>query len=389
MTRQTLYWQHLLLLLLGLTLSGCASSQYYWQAASGHLRILFQSREVNDLLQDPKVPTHLQQQLRLSQEARQFASTHLLLPQNASYTRYTDLERKAVVWNVVAAPELSLQPKTWCFWIAGCVSYKGFYNQKAAQQEAKQLEAMGYEVKIYPVPAYSSLGLSNFLGGDPLLNTFIDYPEQELVGLIFHELAHQQIYVKDDSAFNESFATAVEQIGWRQWQTHRTELSHSLAVSGANPKPSLDSSFKAKQNRQRREQFRQLTRQLREKLSRIYAAYEAQTIERSKALSEKALAMQAFEQAYFQLQQQWQGDRSFEAWALSLNNASLVSDATYDQWVDGFVHLYDATGNWSSFYEKVTTLAQQPYTERQKQLRLLLKSAQEKAPPFAKQEVDH
>lgn len=369
-------WLFLAFILLLLGLSSCASTQYYWQAANGHVGMLLKAKPIDEVLKDPKTPEKLKQRLALSVEARKFASQQLFLPDNASYTRYADLNQKAVVWNVVAAPQLSLQAKTWCFWIAGCVSYKGFYSLEAAQQQAKELEALGYEVKTYPVPAYSSLGWSNLLGGDPILNTFIYYPDQELISLIFHELAHQQVYAPDDSAFNESFATAVEQIGWQQWQAQKNHLANASQMA-ENQTTEYE---KTAIRRQKRNQFKLLTRHTRQQLLAIYKAYEEQKISKDLALAQKAQAMLEFKTAYLQFKQQWQGDSSFDAWAFSLNNAALVSDATYDVWVSAFIKLYDEQKNWPAFYAAAQALADSPYTERQAKLNLLLKQATKSSP---------
>lgn len=366
-----LFWAFILLLL---GLSSCASTQYYWQAANGHMGMLLKAKPIAEVIKDPKTPETLKQRLTLSVEARKFASQQLLLPDNASYTRYADLNQKAVVWNVVAAPQLSLQAKTWCFWIAGCVSYKGFYSLEAAQQQAKELEALGYEVKTYPVPAYSSLGWSNLLGGDPILNTFIYYPDQELISLIFHELAHQKVYAPDDSAFNESFATAVEKIGWQQWQSQTANLTNANTVA----ENQIADTEKNTIRRQKRDQFKQLTRHTRQQLLVIYKAYEEQKIAKDLALAQKAQAMLEFKTAYLQFKQQWQGDSSFDTWAFSLNNAALLSDATYDIWVDAFIYLYQQNNNWPIFYKEVQALANLSFQDRQAKLKQLNQVAKTK-----------
>ena len=367
-------WLFLAFILLLLGLSSCASTQYYWQAANGHMGMLLKAKPIDEVLKDPKTPETLKQLLALSVEARKFASQQLLLPDNASYTRYADLNQKAVVWNVVAAPQLSLQAKTWCFWIAGCVSYKGFYSLEAAQQQAKELEALGYEVKTYPVPAYSSLGWSNLLGGDPILNTFIYYPDQELISLIFHELAHQKVYAPDDSAFNESFATAVEKIGWQQWQSQTANLTNANTVA----ENQIADTEKNAIRRQKRDQFKQLTRHTRQQLLAIYKAYEEQKISKDLALAQKAQAMLEFKTAYLQFKQQWQGDSSFDTWAFSLNNAALLSDATYDIWVDAFIYLYQQNNNWPIFYKEVQALANLSFQDRQAKLKQLNQVAKTK-----------
>jgi predicted aminopeptidase len=206
-------WRCLLLAGALLTLAGCADTRYYWQSVSGHVALMQAARPVDDWLRDPQTPPALRERLALSQRIRSFAVTELALPDNASYRRFADLQRRAVVWNVVAAPEYSLTLQTWCFPVLGCVGYRGYFSEAEARAQAAQLQAQGLEVTVYGVPAYSTLGWMNWAGGDPLLNTFIHYPEGELARIVFHELAHQVLYVPDDTTFNESFATAVEQLG--------------------------------------------------------------------------------------------------------------------------------------------------------------------------------
>ena len=224
----------LLPLLLLFVLSGCSTAGYYWQSASGHLAMLAAARPVPDVLVDPQTPPALKERLALSQRIRSFAAQNLQLPNNASYKRYADLRRPSVVWNVVAAPELSLTLKTWCFAVVGCVGYRGYFDEQAARAEAAALAAVGFEVSVYGVPAYSTLGKLNWLGGDPLLNTFINYPEGELAKLIFHELAHQVAYAADDTMFNESFATAVERLGSQLWLTTQASPAALAEHSASN-----------------------------------------------------------------------------------------------------------------------------------------------------------
>jgi len=203
--------------LAALCLGGCANLGYYWQSASGHLALMNASRPVNEWLADTATPDTLKARLALSQRIRDFAATELHLPDNPSYRRYADLKRRAAVWNVVAAPPYSLTLHTWCFPVTGCVGYRGYFKEADARAEAARLSALGLEASVYGVPAYSTLGWMNWAGGDPLLNTFMHYPEGELARLIFHELAHQVVYAKDDTMFNESFATAVERLGGARW----------------------------------------------------------------------------------------------------------------------------------------------------------------------------
>ena len=204
-----------LLVVTAALLGGCGTAGYYAQSVGGHLDLLSRARPVSDWLADPATPAPLRERLLLSQRLRDFAVSELKLPDNSSYRRFADLQRSAAVWNVVAAPELSLTLQTWCFPLIGCVGYRGYYERAGADTLATELRQAGLETQVYGVPAYSTLGWSNWVGGDPLLNTFIRWPDAELARLIFHELAHQVAFTADDTMFNESFATAVERIGSR------------------------------------------------------------------------------------------------------------------------------------------------------------------------------
>jgi predicted aminopeptidase len=201
------------LTLLSALLTGCTSAGYYAQAVNGHLSLMAAARPVTEVIADPQTSDALRQRLAQSQDIRRFAVNELLLPDNASYHRYADLHRPSAVWSVVAAPPDALVAKTWCYPVIGCASYRGYFSEAEARAEAQALQAEGLEVIVQGVPAYSTLGWLNWAGGDPLLNTFINYPEGELARLLFHELSHQLIYVRDDSSFNEAFATAVERPG--------------------------------------------------------------------------------------------------------------------------------------------------------------------------------
>ena len=288
--RRGVWW---LLAMLGalLTLagvSGCANLGYYWQSMTGHMAVVNAAKPVQDWLDDAQTPDATKRRLELSQRIREFASSDLLLPNNASYRRYADLKRRAAVWNVVAAPEFSLTLNTWCFAVVGCVSYRGYYAEADAQREADVKKTEGLEVNVYGVPAYSTLGYLNWAGGDPLLSTFINYPEGELARLIFHELSHQVLYVQDDTMFNESFATAVERIGGAQW----------LAQYGSDAARAEYTQFD-----QRRKEFRNFTLATRKKLEVIYAVQPDKTAQAAM----KKIVMQAFQDDYAQLKTQWGG----------------------------------------------------------------------------------
>ena len=247
--RPSFFW-----LILCTLLAGCADSRYYLQSVTGHLQLMQVAQPVEQWLADEGTAPALKQRLALAQRMRRFAVSELHLPDNASYQRYADLHRPAVVWNVVAAPEWSLTLKTWCFPALGCVGYRGYFKESEARSLADALKTEGLEVSVYGVPAYSTLGWFNWAGGDPLLNTFINYPEGELARLLFHELAHQVVYVPDDTVFNESFASAVERLGSERWlKAYGSEAAQKEYAA-------LDS---------RRQQFRALCQATRQRLDAI------------------------------------------------------------------------------------------------------------------------
>ncbi len=335
------------LMLVGM--SGCSAAGYYWQAVTGHLDILQRTRPVPDWLAAPETADTLRERLRLSQRIRDFAVAEMKLPDNASYRSYADLGRPFVVWNLVAAPSDSLKLKTWCFVVVGCVSYRGYFAEADARAEAAALAAQGWEVQVYGVPAYSTLGWMNAFGGDPLLNTFLFHHEGDLARLIFHELAHQVLYVADDSSFNESFATAVERLGVRRWL--RTQASPATRVA-----------YEA--HEARRQQFRALTRQTRAELDALFVSRPPDLIAR------KAEIMARFRDRHADLKASWGGFAGYDRWVAQANNASLAGQGTYDDGVPAFEALYErAGGDWSRFYDAVRALAEQPVAERRRFLK--------------------
>lgn len=341
------------------TLSGCADLGYYWQSVSGHLSVLNAARPVDDWLTDAHASAALKTRLALASRIRSFAVTELKLPDNASYHRYADLHRSAVVWNVVAAPELSLTLKTWCFAVAGCVGYRGYFSQTEARAEANELKAQGLEVAVQGVPAYSTLGWLNWAGGDPLLSTFIGYPEGELARLVFHELAHQVVYAPGDTVFNESFATAVERLGVQRWLD--TRASHS-----SNDARQAYASFDA-----RRQQFRALTRATRRELAAIYEPNTTGVHDPRAQLALKNIAIQHFREQYAQLKAGWGGYAGYDPWVAQANNASFGAQAAYDELVPGFEALFEREGrDWQRFYDAVKQLAAQPQAQRHASLSL-------------------
>ena len=344
----------LALVCLALALTGCADTRYYWQSVSGHLALMQAARPVDDWLGDPQTPAPLKERLALSQRIRSFAVTELALPDNASYHRYADLQRPAVVWNVVAASEFSLTLKTWCFPVLGCVGYRGYFDEAEARSLAAQLQAEGLEVAVYGVPAYSTLGWMNWAGGDPLLSTFITYPEGELARILFHELAHQVLYVADDTMFNESFATAVEQLGGARW----------LAQHASDRARAQYAEFDS-----RRRQFRSLALATRQRLQQIYRVPDGTPVDRARQAQDKQAAMAEFRARYATLKAAWGGYAGFDPWVARANNASFGAQAAYDELVPGFEALFEREGrDWRAFYDAVRRLGDTPAAERRRTL---------------------
>ena len=338
--------------------SGCSSVGYYVRSAGGHLALLAKAQPIAQITADAATPALLRERLLLTQRMRDFAVTELALPDNRSYRRYADLGRGAAVWNVVAAPELSLVLKTWCFPVVGCVGYRGYYERAQADAEAAELRARGLEVFVYGVPAYSTLGKLDWLGGDPLLNTFVDWPEGELARLVFHELAHQVVYVADDTMFNESFATAVERLGGTRW----------LAAHGSAATRADDAALDL-----RRTQFRGLTLRYRDRLDALFRSSEADDAKRAG----KAMLMAEMRAEHAALRAGiWRGPNGphtgYDPWFERANNAALGVLATYNEGVPNFERLFEREGrDFPRFYAAVKSLAALPKAERQATLRAI------------------
>ncbi|WP_179693114.1 aminopeptidase [Pseudomonas moraviensis] len=331
-----------------LLLNGCSSLSYYSQLASGQLQLLRAREPVAKVIADPARDAKLRTHLAQSQKARAFASEHLHLPDNQSYRLYADIGRPFVVWNVFATPEFSLSPQNHCFPIAGCVAYRGYYSQSAARGEAAIQRLQGMDVSIGGVEAYSTLGWFN----DPILNSMMGWGDERLATLIFHELAHQRFYVQDDTEFNESFATFVEQEGTRQWRAFR------------NLPPENDSKLK------QRDQFIQLILDSRSRLEKLYA----QPLATAQMRERKAAEFERFRQDYRAMRDgQWAGDKRYDAWVNApLNNARLLPFGLYDQWVPAFAALFrQVEGDWVRFYTEVEKLGGLPVVERKSALRVL------------------
>jgi predicted aminopeptidase len=318
-------------------MGGCSSVSYYAQAAHGQFSLLAQARPLDDWIGDPAAKPALKAKLETVREIRRFAVGELGLPDNGSYKTYAQLDRPYVLWNVVAAPELSLKAHQWCFPVAGCVDYRGYYSQQAAQQYGEQLQRQGYDVQVVGVPAYSTLGWFN----DPVISTFINYPDGELARLIFHELAHQTVYARDDTPFNEGFAVAVEEIGVQRWLSAR----HDDAMIEAYRR------FDA-----RKQDFLALLDTYRDKLE---ANYDSDAGDADK----RARKQEIFDQMradYARLKaERWNGYAGYDRWfAMPLSNAHLALVGAYHDLVPAFKELFARSDGFPDFYARVRQLAQ-------------------------------
>ncbi len=348
----------LLLPLLAALLVGCGNAGYYAQAVGGHLAVLRAATPIDELLRDPASNANapLQAKLHAAQEIRDFASRELALPENGSYRSYADLGRPYVVWNVFAAPELSLQARKWCLLMVGCVSYRGYYAQQAAEAFAAELRQQGYDTYVAGVPAYSTLGYFD----DPLLNTFLRFGTPEVARIVFHELAHQQLFVKDDSLFNESFASAVENEGMRRW----------LAANAAAEQRAVFETQRA-----RKAAFAALMQRYREKFRALYDADDRRPVDEQRAA--KAALFAALRRDYAELKTSWGGYAGYDPFfASDLNNAKLASLALYNELVPAFeVLLAQQNHDLPQFYRRVAKLAALDKAARRELLLQLLPAA--------------
>ncbi len=324
-------------------LAGCTSVGYYFQAVEGQMQIWHRSRPISQVIEDSHTPEQVRERLALALRLRDFASAQLGLPDNGSYRKYADLERPFVTWNVFAAGEFSVAPKEWCFPIAGCVAYRGYFSQAGAEKFGEELRRDGFEVFIAGIPAYSTLGWFD----DPVLNTVVRYPDAQLAQLIFHELAHQVVYVSGDTVFNESFAVAVELEGVERWLARDGDAAKRSAFDLAE---------------KRKGAFIDLVMKYRGILKALYAGTASDAEKRR----QKAQTFDAMKAEYQTLKASWGGyagyDRFFSA---ELNNAHLVPVATYSELVPGFRRLLaENGGDFKRFYAAVKELGKLSRTER-------------------------
>ena len=335
-----------LLLIMIAALSSCSTVNYYYQAVSGHMDLVSKERLIDEVISDSETTEQLKQKLQLAKRAREFGSNELGLPDNESYTTYADLERPYVVWNVIATPAYSIKAKQWCFMIVGCISYRGYFGKDDAIELADELKAEGLDVQVSGATAYSTLGYFD----DPLLKTMMNHSDASLVGIIFHELAHQVIYIDGDTAFNEAFASTVEQEGLRRW------------FEGQSDPQKYEQYISRKKTKH---EFYQLLKKTRVALQSAF--------EQAETDSEKSSVKQKL---YEQLQQdytQWRDANHFyqyDNWMQrDLNNAHLALIATYQDLVPNFIMLLATMkGDLPAFYKKVAELGELDKDQRNEQL---------------------
>jgi predicted aminopeptidase len=326
--------------------AGCSQLGYFVQAAHGQFSLLSEARPIDDWLATPELNDKLRGKLHKVKEMRQFAARELGLPDNDTFTTYADLKRPYVMWNVVATPELSLKPVQWCFPVAGCVNYRGYYSKEEAQAYAAELRAEQYDVEVSGVPAYSTLGWFR----DPVLSTFIQYPEGELARLVFHELAHQVVYVPGDSRFNESFAVAVEEAGVERW----------MQLYGDEKMRKNYADYE-----RRKHDFLDLLLKHRKALEANYKS-SASTEEKRRL---KAEIFQSIKDEYQLLKASWGGYAGYDKWfAEPLSNAHLSAIATYHDFVPGFRAILNKEKRFDRFYAAVKSLSTMDKDDRHRQL---------------------
>jgi predicted aminopeptidase len=362
------------LLILAASLCGCQTARYYGQAVRGQCQILAGREPITEVLAGPQTTPELRDKFRLVLRLRSFAEAELGLPVNSHYLTYVDLQRPYVVWNVYAAPEFSLEPKRWWFPFVGRVKYRGYFSEQGARNYADQLRAQGYDVHMEGVRAYSTLGWFS----DPVLNTFIRLPESDLAELLFHELAHQRLFISGDTDFNEAFATVAAEEGVRRWWLEQGDL---LAYQ------------EYRDDLWRNVQFVHLIRNTRLQLEALYTSHAPQNAARALDADAEAWLRQeknrVFEQLrddYAKLKALWGGYSGYDRWFSGpLNNARINTIAIYYELMPHFQALLRAhDGNLEAFYSAVEALGELDITERHRRLRELGNNSDRAAPllPF-------
>ena len=334
-------------LLLVLLLSGCAELQYYGHAFSGELDVLSKRRPIPEVIDDPDTAPEVAEKLKFVERAHDFAISDLSLPDSDSFRSYSDVGRPYVLWNVFATPELSLATKQWCYPFFGCLGYRSYFDKAYAESVAMELQQQGWDVHVAPSPAYSTRGFFT----DPIYSPMLRYDDLILAGILFHELAHEKIYFKNDSELNESFAVAVQNEGVKRWLIHED-------------KPAYYADYVIDQ--QRDKQFVSLLLKYRKKLAVVYQSEKTDNEKRAS----KTRILNLLRRNYDKLRKSWDGYSGFDHWFTgALNNARLAPVGTYQGHVAAFAALIQrSNGNLPVFYQQVEKLSELPMAERRKKL---------------------
>lgn len=334
-----------------INLSACSTAAYYSQAAKGQIQLLFARESIDKLINAKNTPPKLRERLILTQRVRAYAQQQLKLPVGKAYGSYADLERPYAVWNVYAAPPLSLQAYTWCYPVVGCLAYRGYFNKLNAEKYAEKLKHQQLEVRVGGVRAYSTLGFFN----DPILNTFIDTSEPYLIELLIHEISHRLLYIKGDTKFNESFATAIAQIATQRWYQQQSKTEKYIQYQTKETNNKL---------------LRTLLLKHRSQLEKIYNNDTLSEREKTDAKEQQITQMH---KQYFAAKtaQGWRD--GLDQWVLSINNASLANMANYNGFAPAFKQIFELQGrDFPRFYQEATRLSQLKKAERHAALEKLI-----------------
>ena len=335
-----------------LLLTSCSKISYYQQSIVGHLKVLSDKQPIYKLIQSQNISKEDKNTFKLLLKIKQFSVSQLALPKNDSYLDYADIKRKYILWNVIAAPKFNINLKKWCFYFAGCVSYRGYFNQQEAMTYSEQLTKQGYDTRVYGVNAYSTLGWFN----DPFLSTMIRWKEERIAGVIFHELAHQLIYVKNDSTFNESFAMTVQQEGVKRWlkAQNKSQEYENMIIK-----------------HQQRQQLNNLVSQTREELNQLYKS----KVSNNEKQQGKQQMIENLIKQYQQLKETWVFKNQYNfLFSMPINNAWLGSFTTYWAYIPAFQKLLQQNNNdLVLFYQEAKKIAEMLPPERQKKLNELSK----------------
>jgi predicted aminopeptidase len=335
--KMSYFFRSLLIFISILLLPACSNLSYYFDAANGHMDLLDKAEPIDEILQRPDLDGKFRQQLITFQQARDFASQYLYLPGNDSYRSFSDLGREYVVWNVVATNEFSIKPQKWCFLFVGCLTYRGYFEKHKVDAFADELKQQGQDVYVSGVSAYSTLGWFD----DPVVSSMLYNNEARRVGIVFHELAHQLMYRKNSTTFNESFAMVVEEEGIRRWFESRN-------------KQALLEQYKEDKAKSR--QFHQMLVQTKNRLNMLYT----QDLDDTEKRQKKQRYLQAIKSEYTKLRQQWNGYSGYDKWmSQELNNAHFVLVQTYHDLVPMFKAMLKQKNNdLESFYDEVIVVSE-------------------------------